>query len=132
MTTTTRPTFAEFLASPAPERIIPARRVECELCMGSGEIVNGFTGYAPNQERCTSCNGFGHVAPACNRCADKGEYVVSDMHGDHDGVEYCQCHAGHRLREADTINAVKAAHEATLADYDAHSHDRIDAGDTPF
>lgn len=133
MTITTRTSFAEWIAAnPTPEQVVPARRVECERCFGSGEVVNGFSGYAPNQERCQACNGFGHVAPGCGICLDRGECAVGDAFGHHAYIEYCGCSAGRLVREADVINDAKAAHEDSMPDYLDHSHDRIDAGESPF
>lgn len=61
--TITRPSAASewIAANPAPEPVIPAGRVRCPDCDGSGEAIQGFHDCAPNQERCPRCHGFGHV-----------------------------------------------------------------------
>lgn len=120
------------------------QRQTCPTCHGSrvqpqqrGRWIGGGTnGYRSTTDlitiryQCPTCTGLGTVA--CLHCLDRGEYAVSDAYGHHDGIEYCTCTAGHRLREADSIDAVKAAHEAGRPDYIAHSHDRIAAGESPF
>ncbi len=56
----TRPTFAEYLAAHSPtEPTLPEGHIECLRCDGTGEVIQGFCGYSPNQERCPRCDGFG-------------------------------------------------------------------------
>ena len=99
-TATTRRTFAEFLAAnPTPERTIPNGRIECERCMGSGEVVNGFTGYAPNQERCPGCDGLGYVVDM-DRVLEAAVLAASYEAADEVHYEYERAHAGHPDIEA--------------------------------
>jgi hypothetical protein len=133
----TRPTFARFLADrPLPEPVIPAGRVLCQSCDGSGTWTHGFRDGVPLEDRCLACNGFGHVAPSCPHCRDTGKIILTEWI-DEDGEAlhsycYCGCSAGFRLHEVEAIDDEKVEHEASLPDYDAMAYAAVAAGHEPY